>query len=296
MFEDMQGVKTMREVEQGKFQDKQFVLETSQPVLLTSLSNLSGKESQKGQYKLGEDVASTRTQSSETETTSSFGDDDVDDQGQPVRCPTSPKLKTAKSLMRDTGFDIEFRVDGRIETISVVRKPLGLIFDKSSSPVRISTVREGSHAAELGVQPGWEVSRIANTDVRTLGVEEVQAEMHAHVASLFDSAEFVEIVFIADDEEKTLIFQRRRRIGFTLAQTEPLTIADVKADSHAEALGVQAGWIVKAVAGKDLLEMEYWRAVDEFEFSVKPASKAENFTSFMKRARAGASDEQSGAF
>lgn len=219
----------------------------------------------------------------------------TDGRSEPSLCPIAPTHAARRH--HDTSFDFEFRVDGEIKTITMVRKPLGLIFDSSIMPTKIKRVKSGGHGEELGVQPGWEIMAIGGNDASSLGAEEVLATVQRHVEALPDSyeyaAKFVEIAFVADGEETTLVFPRRR-LGITLGQKEgaPLTVAGVETNSQAEIRGVRAGWIVKAVAGEDLSTKEYWAAADGFEFSVTPARHAENFASFMKRAADGPEKEK----
>lgn len=193
-------------------------------------------------------------------------------------------VSSASSAPNDTddwSFDVDFDAGESIKKVTFLMKPLGLVFSKTA-PVRVNNLRPGCHGDKLGIQPGWEVKAIVGEDVSGSSAEEIEADLHRRIGQLPDASDFVDLVFIADGREK-LMTVPKRPFGISLAETEPFSIDKVRIGSKAAKLGVQAGWTMKAIDGQDLSVMEYFKAVDVLEFSMKPERSNENLTSFIKR-------------
>lgn len=201
----------------------------------------------------------------------------------------SSASSASKSSLEETGFDVSFDAGGSVKIVTLSRKPFGIVFS-TTAPVRVNKLRQGSHGEQLGIQPGWVVKEIAGRDMSHSSAEQVLSALQRGAEKLLDSSHFVDLVFIADGQEK-LMTVPRHQFGISLAQTEPITVDEVKIDSQAEKLGVQAGWTIQAIAGQDVSNMEYFRAVDILEFSITPERNSENVTSFMKRMALGPIDE-----
>jgi hypothetical protein len=218
--------------------------------------------------------------------------------------PVAPAAPVRACSKQDTGwgagFDIDFNVDGEIKTVTITSKPLGLIFDPTTKPVQIKSVKEGGQAEKLGVQAGWKMKAIAGKDASSLCAEDIMSTVASHTGCLPNTCDIVKVVFVADGQEKSQTFPRRRlgELGMRFAQSdcEHIMVADVRPMSKADILGVQAGWLVKEVGGKDLTQMEFWVAWDVFEFAVAPDSKADNFSSFMRRMTADPIGKEMGVY
>merc|ERR1719203_615660 len=80
----------------------------------------------------------------------------------------------AESEVQPTGIeslDVEFLLaDGSRRSMSFVRRPLGLDFNKAT-PIVIQRIHPGAHANELGVQPGWQVVGLNGEDVSKMGFD-----------------------------------------------------------------------------------------------------------------------------
>lgn len=218
--------------------------------------------------------------------------------------PTSPLWESEhdrrcddshQTSLVNAGFQIDFDVGkGSIKTITVAKRPLGIVFG-TKAPVCVNRVREGSHAVELGIQPGWKIKAVAGEAMKGLKADKIQSKIQSHVQALPDSSEFVELVFIADEGDKAITVPRGS-LGITFAQAEPLTVDEVRTNSTAERLGVQVGWAMKSIAGEDVSQMEFYRALDVFDFAIMPGRKAENVTSFKKRMANNGDGEQAKTF
>mmetsp|Transcript_47217 Transcript_47217/g.125420 ORF Transcript_47217/g.125420 Transcript_47217/m.125420 type:complete len:128 (-) Transcript_47217:138-521(-) len=57
----------------------------------------------------------------------------------------------------------------------------------------------------------------------------------------FDTADGVEVVVLS-----------QRPLGFKYTKTVPLTITDVKPQSHGHMLGIKKGWMIRSIGGEDM--------------------------------------------
>lgn len=148
---------------------------------------------------------------------------------------------------------ITFDVDGSLQTVTATKKPLGCVFS-ATTPICVKTVRTGSHAEELGVQPGWRLKAISDEDLSNVKLTQALAKMQSAFEPLQRDSNSVELVFDAKGEQQAVIVCRSP-LGLNLEDKNgALIVSSVKPGGHGDKLCVQPGWILKSVEGKDVIK------------------------------------------
>lgn len=173
----------------------------------------------------------------------------------------------------DSGVPITFDAGGSSQIVLVTAKPLGMIFSKVA-PITVMSLRQGSHAEQLGVQAGWVMKKVGTEDVSGMTVEAAADIVQRACKDLPQAENSVVIVFDENGTEQTVIASRTP-FGATLMKQAPLTISRVTAGSHADKLRVKPGWTVKSIRGQDVSKMEYDAAMAVFETAVKSLTPVE---------------------
>lgn len=127
-------------------------------------------------------------------------------------------------------------------------KPLGIVFDRRR-PTRVSDFHFNSQAQSMGVEKGWTIVRVGDTDVRR-GID--------NPTSMSDllRMEMVSLPYWSLRTEFLTPAGHRRRINFThqplglIFQTNsvPLTVKGFKPNSYAQTRGVQVEWTISRIA------------------------------------------------
>lgn len=173
----------------------------------------------------------------------------------------------------EVGIPVTFNTGASIKTVTISRKPLGMIFGKQQ-PLTVTSVRKGSHCDNLGVLPGWVVKSVDGQDISKMSVEDAADLALSKMQGLPQSDGSVVLVFDANGAERTVVASRKP-FGATLLKQAPLTISKVAPDGHADKLRVKPGWTLKSVAGEDLTKMDYESAAAAFEKAMNPLPQVE---------------------
>lgn len=101
-----------------------------------------------------------------------------------LRAFVAPFPKRAPQSFPDGAVILEFLdSNGRVWQRGFTRKPLGMTFD-GSMPIRVKAVVAGGPAEEVGVQPGWEFSKVAGANVKGTGYANVMSVIKGASANL----------------------------------------------------------------------------------------------------------------
>lgn len=170
---------------------------------------------------------------------------------------------------------VDFLVNGSVQTVMAVKKPFGCVFSPTT-PITVKSLRKGSHAEELGVQPGWTLKAVGGEELSELKMEAAMAKMQFAMATLEKDVNSVELVFDANGEQK-IVMITRNPLGCKLQDNNgTLTVSEVKAGTHADKLNVQVGWTLKMIAGQDVIKPEYDDKMKALENALKPLPQQEN--------------------
>lgn len=84
-----------------------------------------------------------------------------------------------------------------------------------------------------------------------------------------EHAPFVEMVFDAEGEEKTVrIFKRPLGAEFSKRSLRPTKVSKVDYQSYAWNLGIEVGWVLKSVDGEDVIAKSFRQAQDMIRSSL----------------------------
>lgn len=160
---------------------------------------------------------------------------------------------------------IEFDVDGDTKTMDVAEVPLGLSF-RSTLPLVVTKVEPDGFAQKSGVQEGWRVKRVAGKSLEGLSYMAVMELCKRELSSLpqVEGKEYFQpgalvIEFGTPNGLKRLGFMMQP-LDFTFDNKMPIGVKRVT--GQAEALGVQAGWTLSAIGGKQLASLKYNEAIE----------------------------------
>jgi len=184
--------------------------------------------------------------------------------------PDQEKEQEKKSMLqhqRGQPLKIVFRVTGKPRTLVFPHSPLGLVF-RNKLPIFITDITPFGQADALGAEVGWEFLAVAGMNVEGREWSDVAKRILDYCTPLPKRppppALSLTIAFDMDGETTAHTFCRRP-LGMTFGPKLPFVVTRVIPNSNAEELGVQPGWEVKHLLGKD---------ADEQEHSVSAAGKS----------------------
>jgi len=157
--------------------------------------------------------------------------------------------------------------DGSERLVNFGRRkpPMGMDFAKDV-PVRVYSVKQGGHAAELGIQTGWQVVSINSQNVRGCGFMEVMQKLAAAALEkpetprgqsgeepLVQSGGGGGLVLgfaLPEGIQKIVDFgSRKPPLGMDFSKAIPIRVKRIRPGGHGQALGICEGWEVTSVNG-----------------------------------------------
>jgi len=150
------------------------------------------------------------------------------------------------------GTTLEFDAAGTQISVLITSVPLGIVF-QSKAPLMVKRVEPGSSAEKAGVKPDWIFKSVGGKSLDGLSYADALALLKGELA-LLPKADVMgeqwslEIEFIAGSASKKIFFQYQP-LGMNFDKVVPIVVKSVTPGTLAEALGVQAGWTVKAIGG-----------------------------------------------
>lgn len=152
------------------------------------------------------------------------------------------------------GVEVEFVTGTGSQTVSFVRRPIGLTFELTSSrPVAVKTVTVGGHAEELGVQSGWTFKTIDRTDCSLMDQTMVIGSMRDATKDLQGCLE-VEFKTADGQVVRRNFTQMPLDMKFTIVK--PFSVTSVSPGGNAYKLGVRDNWVITKVGGTLVADME----------------------------------------
>lgn len=174
------------------------------------------------------------------------------------------EVEVTKAPIRDDQVIVEFIVlGGKKKEVEFTQRPLGLEFS-NKIPMIVDQVVPGSHAASLGIEAGWEISKICGHEVRIADWKRLVADFHAKADLLPNRDDRAIIEFLAHDGSKQVIEFSKRPLGFEFANKRPMIVDKVLPQSHAANLGVQQGWEITRICGDEVSGKEWKKLVSDF--------------------------------
>jgi len=130
------------------------------------------------------------------------------------------------------------------------RKPLGIKFDKEVFPIKITKENPGSHGEDLGIQPGWVLTKINYVDIGGMGFGPCDKLLHEEVGKL-PGPVTIPLVWDTGRGDKT-VWASKRPLGLHFNKgTLPIKITK-EMEGHGKDIGIEVGWSLKSINGIDL--------------------------------------------
>jgi hypothetical protein len=154
------------------------------------------------------------------------------------------------------GFPLTFDTGDGETTVYAMHKPLGLDFNKEL-PIQVSADKEG-HGHEIGVKKGWILKSVNTRDIsRCTEYQEALDIIHEEIVKLPGG---IPLTWIMTDGRETTVWATQRPLGLKYLKSLPIKINE-QGDIGGEDLGVEVGWILKAVNYIDVSEKTKFQEV-----------------------------------
>lgn len=196
-----------------------------------------------------------------------------DDQTSSTCTPTSPLAEEVKFNARsnrghEAALDttqlgvvrFEFSFDGESKEVSFTRRPFGFSFTRQIPPI-VSRITPGGQAEIHGIKVGWIITKMADTPVHTMTVQDLVTHIRAMGNVLRkEEAPPLELQFEITGERKVVTFTKTP-LGLTFQEKDDLghlglAVATVVTPSEASRAGVLPGWEVTRVGNHCVTEMK----------------------------------------
>mmetsp|Transcript_68990 Transcript_68990/g.173773 ORF Transcript_68990/g.173773 Transcript_68990/m.173773 type:complete len:145 (+) Transcript_68990:89-523(+) len=100
-----------------------------------------------------------------------------------------PKEAEEKAVEEAARFnEFVFVSDGAEKAFIFSKTPFGMCFTEAKVPVKIKKVGPGSHAEDLGIQVGMQLTKIGGENITSMSFDEVFAKVQAVSAALKEAA------------------------------------------------------------------------------------------------------------
>jgi len=155
-------------------------------------------------------------------------------------------------LMQDSreevskGLRIDFRDGtGCEKSFFFESQPLGVVFSKQP-PFRVDHFEFNSIAKEKGIQLGWTLTKVGNTEVKNdASAEDVDRMLQLSTKSLAFWP--LRVDFDTGNGAIKAFYFVKQPLGVELTRQAPFKIAVFKPDSYAKTCGVELGWVIVRV-------------------------------------------------
>jgi hypothetical protein len=145
-------------------------------------------------------------------------------------------------------------------TVRFHRRPLGCRIIMHELPIRVDSINESGAAAQLGVQKGWILVKVNDNIIAGSNFDEQFSFLKSGMKVLpaEPARTSLEIVFEADSDgrRETVVFSKKP-LGLTFQHRKPVVVKSLREDCVATRHGVQVGWVIVQVDGKDLTDMNF---------------------------------------
>lgn len=156
---------------------------------------------------------------------------------------------------------VEFGDGGDTKVITFSKRHLGMLISCNPTPPQVKQVKEGCHAAEMGVREGWQVRKLQGEDVTTWDKSQLDQRL-AQLVELLPRPSFelsMEFQVGGSSEVKNIVFSHGP-LGLKFLPLKALAVDEVDSSSYAFRMGVRSGWMLLKVAGEDVTQKD-WSAV-----------------------------------
>jgi hypothetical protein len=165
---------------------------------------------------------------------------------------TAPAGETVQRLL------LVFETRTGLQTVYATHKPLGLVYQKSRLPIKITNVTE-SHGKDIGVQVGWVLKSINNRELSGFGnFEDIYHIMHEEMCKLPGG---VAMTWDIGDRRERTVWAMKKPLGIVFDKSLPITIT-TETPGHGYDIGIRKGWILKRVNYIDLTRKSTFEEAD----------------------------------
>lgn len=160
------------------------------------------------------------------------------------------EAEEAAKKARENVCDVVFEVPGSAATHAVrfTKRPVGFDFHREA-PIKVDRVVQGSHAEQLGVQPGWVVRSIQGEDMHG---RDFEAKFDHFCKALRDLPGGMQVNFRLPDGSEKAVMLTQKPVGFDFRKATPITVDLVEPGGHAAEVGIQPGWVIHRINGEDM--------------------------------------------
>jgi predicted metalloprotease with PDZ domain len=181
----------------------------------------------------------------------------------PVKEPeVDPPKQDPVPVQEAYSLIIEFDAGGESKSIEIKEAPLGISFD-NKLPIVVKRCDPESSGAKAGVQPGWLFKSIGGESLNGLDYLATMELLKTKVSPLPkpEGADVLPpgclvIEFETDAGVKKVGFTKKP-FKMTFDQKVPVVVKSVDDGGHAQELGVQKGWQIKSIGGKDVASKDF---------------------------------------
>jgi len=174
--------------------------------------------------------------------------------------PPPPPRRRAPPGVR---FDFD-DTKGMCHTYYFDMHPLGIIYSKTA-PIIVEDFKFNAYAKHKGVQIGWIVKRVHDTEVRdSHDLEEVKKRVKDYLREYPCWPLRLEF-----KESEQPFFMRNRPIGLEFAKGDlPIRIKQVYPNSNAMEAGIEVGWEITKIGEDDVENADYNKVMHKFRDGV----------------------------
>lgn len=181
--------------------------------------------------------------------------------------PVSPKPDSEDSLQSkpvDGTLVLVFDINGESTKFEVTQRPLLLDLSIGSTSIRVF---DNKKSLLQGVPVDATLTKVGDRLVADMGTATAMSTLRSALETLplaalpADPPGAFIVEFDSGYETRKVAFEKGP-LSITFDAKVPLNVKRVGTGGIADSLGVKAGWVFKAIGGKDLADMEYASVLD----------------------------------
>jgi len=186
------------------------------------------------------------------------------EQDQQPAIPISPKPDSEDSKPVDGTLVLVFDINGESTRFEVTQRPLLLDLSIGSTSIRVF---DNKKSLLQGVPVDATLTKVGDRLVADMGTATAMSTLRSALETLplaalpADPPGAFIVEFDSGYETRKIAFEKGP-LSITFDAKVPLIVKRVGTGGIADSLGVKAGWVFKAIGGKDLADMEYASVLD----------------------------------
>jgi len=174
-----------------------------------------------------------------------------------VEAEPPPVVVVPAAPPKPDGLRVDFRTpQGDIVSKYFKYHPLGIMFHKNETPIKVLDFHFNSYGLTEGVEQDWTVVLIDDTSVEeNKNYHDVDKKLLDHLSK--NPWWPLDIEFRTDKGELKTISFKKQPLGMVFSKHAPIKIDSFKSDSYGHSMGVELGWTMTKLAGEDVGDLSF---------------------------------------